>query len=78
MAAVLKETGAGHIFDWDDSEGISEYVDRLWEAFKRGEVMTTDADIEKYSRRMTTKKMVEVFESATFQALFVAGRRLND
>lgn len=64
MAAVLKETGAGHIFDWDDAEGISDYVDRLWEAFKRGEVMTTDADIEKYSRRMTTRKMVEVFESA--------------
>ena len=64
MAAVLKETGAGQIFDWDDSEGISAYVDRLWEAFKAGEAMTPEADIEKYSRRMTTRKMVEVFESA--------------
>ena len=63
MAAVLKETGAGHIFDWDDSTGISEYVDRLWEAFKAGDSMTPDADIEKYSRRMTTRKMVDIFDT---------------
>ena len=63
MAGVLKETGSGHIFDWDDSEGISKYIDSLWEAFKRGEVMTPDADIEKYSRRMTTKKMAELFDT---------------
>ena len=63
MAAVLKETGAGHIFDWDDSSGISEYVDHLWEAFKAGDSMTPDADIEKYSRRMTTRKMVDLFDT---------------
>ena len=63
MAAVLKETEAGHIFDWDDSTGISEYVDRLWEAFKAGDSMTPDADIEKYSRRMTTRKMVDIFDT---------------
>jgi hypothetical protein len=63
MAAVLKETGAGHIFDWDDSAGISEYVDHLWEAFKAGDSMTPDADIEKYSRRMTTRKMVDLFDT---------------
>ncbi|MBO5660513.1 MAG: hypothetical protein J6R98_05720, partial [Bacteroidaceae bacterium] len=63
MAAVLKETGAGHIFDWNDSIGISKYVDSLWNAFKAGGVMIPDADIEKYSRRMTTRKMVELFNS---------------
>lgn len=63
MATVLKETGAGNIFDWDDSAGISEYVDSLWNAFKAGGVMIPDAEIEKYSRRMTTKKMTELFDS---------------
>lgn len=63
MATVLKETGAGRIFDWDDSAGISKYVDSLWNAFKAGSVMIPDADIEKYSRRMTTRKMVELFNS---------------
>ena len=65
MAEVLKETGAGQIFDWDDRAGISDYVEHLWSAFKSGEVMTTTADIEKYSRRMTTRKMVEIFEQVT-------------
>lgn len=63
MATVLKETGAGNIFDWDDSAGVSEYVDSLWKAFKAGGVMIPDAEIEKYSRRMTTKKMTELFDS---------------
>lgn len=63
MSVVLKETGAGRIFDWDDSAGISGYVDSLWNAFKAGGVMIPDADIEKYSRRMTTRKMVELFNS---------------
>ena len=65
MAEVLKETGAGQIFDWNDRAGISDYVGHLWSAFKSGEVMTTTADIEKYSRRMTTRKMVEIFEQVT-------------
>ena len=65
MAEVLKETGAGQIFDWDDRAGISDYVERLWSAFRSGEVMTATADIEKYSRRMTTRKMVEIFEQVT-------------
>ena len=63
MSVVLKETGAGRIFDWDDSAGISKYVDSLWNAFKAGGVMIPDADIDKYSRRMTTRKMVELFNS---------------
>ena len=65
MAQVLKETGAGQIFDWDDRAGISDYVEHLWSAFKSGEVMTTTADIEKYSRKMTTRKIVEIFEQVT-------------
>lgn len=63
MSVVLKETGAGRIFDWDDSAGISKYVDSLWNTFKAGGVMIPYADIEKYSRRMTTRKMVELFNS---------------
>ena len=54
---------AGRIFDWDDSAGISEYVDCLWETFRSGNEAVFEADIEKYSRRMTTRKMVEIFDS---------------
>lgn len=67
MAAVLKETTAGRIFDWDDSAGISEYVDCLWETFRSGNEAVFDADIEKYSRRMTTRKMVEIFNTLIYE-----------
>ena len=63
MANVLQETKAGRIFDWDDTEGICRYMDSLWDSFKAGDSLVMNADIEKYSRRMTTKKMVELFEN---------------
>lgn len=63
MANILQETKAGRIFDWNDSDGISRYIDSLWDAFKDGNSLVMNADIEKYSRRMTTKKMVELFEN---------------
>ena len=65
MATVLQETGAGKIFDWDNEEVIKEYLGTLWDNFRNGKKMVLDADIEKYSRRMTTKKMVEIFNSIT-------------
>ena len=65
MATVLQETGAGKIFDWDNEEVIKEYLGTLWDNFRNGKKMVLDADIEKYSRRMTTKNMVEIFNSIT-------------
>ena len=67
MATVLQETKAGRIFDWDDSAGISEYVDCLWETFRSGNEAVFEADIEKYSRRMTTRKMVEIFNTLIYE-----------
>ena len=67
MAAVLQETQAGKIFDWDDSAGISEYVDCLWETFRSGNEAVFEADIEMYSRRMTTRKMVEIFNTLIYE-----------
>ena len=63
MATVLQETGAGRIFDWEDAESIVRFIDSLWNDFLTGKGADMNADIEKYSRRMTTKKMVEVFNT---------------
>ena len=62
MAAVLQETGAGKIFDWKDTADIKEYIDKCWTDFCSGELMTEASDIERFSRRSTTRKMVELFE----------------
>ena len=63
MATVLQETGAGKIFNWDDSSDIREYIDRCWTDFLAGSLETMTADIERFSRRNTTRKMVELFET---------------
>lgn len=65
MATVLQETNAGKIFNWGDSEDISKHIDGLWNECKNGKEIVLNADIEQYSRRMTTKKMVELFNNIT-------------
>ena len=65
MATVLQETNAGKIFNWGDSEDISKHIDDLWNECKNGKEIVLNADIEQYSRRMTTKKMVELFNNIT-------------
>ena len=65
MATVLQETKAGKIFNWGDSEDISKHIDDLWNECKNGKEIVLNADIEQYSRRMTTKKMVELFNNIT-------------
>jgi hypothetical protein len=63
MATVLQETEAGKIFNWDDSSDIREYIDRCWTDFLAGSLETMTANIERFSRRNTTRKMVELFET---------------
>lgn len=65
MATVLQQTGAGKIFNWEDHKEISAYINDIWNHAREGKEIIPEADIEKYSRRMTTKKMVEIFNSIT-------------
>ena len=62
MADVLKETAAGKIFNWDESEGVYSYIDDCWNAFKNGQ-KNEKADVLKYSRRELTHKMTSLFEN---------------
>lgn len=72
MATVLQETQAGRIFDWDDSAGISAYIDSLWEEISAGNSLEQSADIEKYSRRMTSRRMVGIFEELSAKMAKIA------
>ena len=63
MATVLQETGAGKIFNWSDTNDIKEYMENCWNRFCAGTLETEAADIEKFSRRSTTRRMAELFES---------------
>lgn len=63
MATVLQETGAGKIFNWSDTNDIKEYMENCWNRFCAGTLETEAADIERFSRRSTTRRMAELFES---------------
>ena len=63
MATVLQDTGAGKIFDWSDAADIREYMENCWNRFCGGTLETEAADLEQFSRRSTTRKMAELFES---------------
>ncbi len=65
MAAVLADAKAGIVADWDDRAAMAGFIDSCWRKFLTGEPLTGAEDIQKYSRRVLTKKYVALFERLT-------------
>ena len=64
MAQVLEETGSGKIYDWNDGNDISSFIDDSWKKFNLPQNKEEiSSDIMKYSRKALSGKMVELFES---------------
>ena len=55
MAMILNETKTGKVIDWEDKEGISEYIEK-------GRLTTEGADLSHFTRRSITRRMVQLFE----------------
>ena len=51
MAAVVDENGAGEVFGWDDEAAMRAAMERLYAAFKAGELADNKADLSRYTRR---------------------------
>ena len=62
MAMILNETKTGKVIDWEDKEGISEYIEKCWERHLEGRLTTEGADLSHFTRRSITRRMVELFE----------------
>ena len=67
MSTVLQETGAGKIFDWGDEKEIKEYIDSCWKNFRNGDLHTDAVDIERFSRRRTTKTMAKLLDDLSIK-----------
>ena len=59
-AAVLAQTGAGVMYDWDKLEPVQSFIDAQWERFKIGDNCPIHSDISKYERKVLTQKLVEL------------------
>lgn len=62
MAQILRQSGAGQTFDWDDYDGIAKFIDGSWEAFRNGTLQVDVEGTEQFSRRSTARKMAELMD----------------
>ena len=62
MAMILNKTKTGKVIDWEDKEGISEYIEKCWKMHLEGRLTTEGADLSHFTRRSITRRMVQLFE----------------
>ena len=61
MARILEEAKTGTVIDWENKEGIAEYIDLCWKRHLEGGLTTEGADLLRFTRRSTTRQMAELF-----------------
>ncbi len=61
MAMILKEAKTGTVIDWEDRKEIKQYIDQCWEKHLEGHLTTEGADLSRFTRRSTTRRMAELF-----------------
>ena len=57
---IIQETQAGAVYDYDSHEGLKKTVLAWYTSFKKQNLSLKANDIEKYSRRELTKRLVEI------------------
>ena len=60
VADVLKDAGAGVIYDWDRTEPVRNFIESAWERHLIGEDDAPKGEIAKYSRLELTRKLTEI------------------
>ncbi|WP_027379673.1 glycosyltransferase family 4 protein [Chryseobacterium daeguense] len=63
VAKILDETKAGKHFSYDDSEKIKSFILEKFELWKNGNLLENTQNIEQFSRKNLTKKLVEILGS---------------
>ena len=63
MAAVLEETAAGTMCDWDNEAGMKRFLTEAWKAFREeGGVPATSGPVDRYSRRNLTRELAALLD----------------
>lgn len=63
MAQILATTSSGVVFDWDDAASVRRYIDLCYENKLRGLPTISPHDLEQYSRRGLTRRLVLLMNS---------------
>lgn len=59
-AKVLRDAGAGVMYDWTSTGPVSNFIDNQWERFLSGDASPISSDISGYSRKALTNKLTEL------------------
>ncbi|MBR4809207.1 MAG: glycosyltransferase [Bacteroidales bacterium] len=59
-ARLLKETGAGVMYDWDREEPVRNYIESCWERHLSGDDGPCEGSIEDYSRLAITRRLTKI------------------
>jgi len=65
MAKVIRDTGSGIVYDWNEEKRLRAYIDLCWEEFKDGELRDLTSDISRYDRRKLTKRLASLLNEIT-------------
>ncbi|MEM6967419.1 MAG: glycosyltransferase [Bacteroidota bacterium] len=65
LADILNQTSGGSTFDFEDLEGLENYLLDAYAKYKKGKWQVNSKNIEQYSRRNLTKKLVNHLEQMT-------------
>ena len=59
VAGIIDETETGRIFDYADDIALKNVLLNWFQYFQKGELQISSGNIEQYSRRELTRKLVE-------------------
>ncbi|MET3536316.1 glycosyltransferase family protein [Chryseobacterium limigenitum] len=62
VSKILNETHAGKHFSYQDSETIKSFILEKFELWKNGNLLENSQNIEQFSRKNLTKKLVEILD----------------
>jgi len=65
MDRVLEESNAGGMFDFDDYEGVSEWIDSQYRLYVDGAIPVIESNIAKYSRKELTAQIASLLDELT-------------
>jgi hypothetical protein len=63
LATILAETNAGVVINFDAEEKLKLQINKLYQLFKRGELIVNATNIQKYHRKELTKNLAVLLKS---------------
>lgn len=62
MANLIDYTKSGDVFDWDNKEGVKQFIDQAWDKFKQDQLVVDSVHIEEFSRKNLSKSLAKMLD----------------